>query len=67
VTSTAYETASPSCSTRRSATRAAFSFTNLGPDDPEVHRSASLLDCNLEEVAPIEILEATLMEPQWPE
>jgi hypothetical protein len=44
-----------------------ISFTNLGPDDLEVHRSASLLDCDLEEVAPIEVLEATLLEPQWPE
>lgn len=40
-----------------------IAFTNLGPDDREVPRSASLVDCELDEIEPLEILEATLLEP----
>jgi hypothetical protein len=37
-----------------------INFTNLGNEHPEFPRSASLLDCDLNETRPIEILEATL-------
>lgn len=42
------------------------SFTNLGPNEEEARSSASLVDCELNEIGAIEILEATLLEPDWP-
>jgi hypothetical protein len=38
-------------------------FTHLGPDHPELSRSGSLVDCDLAEIRPIQILDATL-EPE---